>query len=894
MRRFPRNYRGSSRLRARILLVLLYILSGSVLCSVNTGCAGQPAGGLDYLKLDQDLEGTQLNSEFSFLRDDSVSLGKKPLDFKLIGANPRSVFVRAGERKLAWLPRQSNKLKSGITRDVVWVRLRVKNTRAENVEWLLQQEYPLIDDIRFYAPDKSGSYSAPVQTGDGYEFEQRPFIHHTFVFPIVSFANTEAVYYLRYVTSSSMNIRLRAWSEKSFAAHKAAENPILFMFYGSLVVLFIYNIFVWASIREMNYLLYIGFILAIGVFSTTWNGVAYQYLWPREIWWQNHGLPFILALAVSGFQHFTRYFLELWKLNPRLDRISQVLGHTISMLGVFALFNYSIGLKMIAAGLVGMIIIGFYVIYRYAIIERMRQAIFLGVAMFALLTGATISAVSFFGLLPMNNFTLNAANAGVAALVILLSFGLADRINTLKRDLELLNAGLEDRVKERTNELNNSLKHIKALNEQQEGDYYLTSLLLKPIRGGLYKSDTVDIQIYERQKKRFNFRGREVEIGGDISSANDVILRGEKYSLFLNGDAMGKSIQGAGGALVLGTVFNALVARSRARKEAMRKSPEIWLKECFQELQNVFVSFNGSMLVSAIIGLLHEESGFLCYLNAEHPPIVLYRDGKADFVDDSYMLKIGIEGLDKGVRIHTCQLKPGDVLYVGSDGKDDLLIGQDEQGNRLINSEETEFLRRVEEGDGMMVKVIEGTRQKGEITDDFSLLRIAYKEDAARLSDGEEGHISEHFETGQELLKLGKPDEALLALRKAESVNGENAKVLYQMGLAHLKLKDYQAAGDYLTRSVELDPSNTRALYQSSYALKLSRRFVESVDYGERCKLRDPGMLDNIVNLADSHRKVGNLERAQKLVRDVLAEDPQNAGALALQERMGATPVGEQ
>ncbi len=47
-----------------------------------------------------------------------------------------------------------------------------------------------------------------------------------------------------------------------------------------------------------------------------------------------------------------------------------------------------------------------------------------------------------------------------------------------------------------------------------------------------------------------------------------------KCTVFINGDAMGKSIQGAGGAIVLGVVFKSVVARTRIVKEAKNKHPE--------------------------------------------------------------------------------------------------------------------------------------------------------------------------------------------------------------------------------------------------------------------------------------------------------------------------------
>ncbi|EMP05441.1 stage II sporulation protein E domain protein [Leptospira interrogans serovar Pyrogenes str. 200701872] len=90
----------------------------------------------------------------------------------------------------------------------------------------------------------------------------------------------------------------------------------------------------------------------------------------------------------------------------------------------------------------------------------------------------------------------------------------------------------------------------------------------------------IKTEFYTKQKKSFEFKNRTYEIGGDILISGNVKLCGKKYVVFVNGDAMGKSIQGAGGALVLGTVFNTILTRSSISLY-QNKQPEKWLEEAF-------------------------------------------------------------------------------------------------------------------------------------------------------------------------------------------------------------------------------------------------------------------------------------------------------------------------
>ena len=56
--------------------------------------------------------------------------------------------------------------------------------------------------------------------------------------------------------------------------------------------------------------------------------------------------------------------------------------------------------------------------------------------------------------------------------------------------------------------------------------------------------------------------GNTKEIGGDMNAGYALRLQGEKYTLVVNADAMGKSLQGAGGVLVLGSAIRSLIERT--------------------------------------------------------------------------------------------------------------------------------------------------------------------------------------------------------------------------------------------------------------------------------------------------------------------------------------------
>ncbi|MEM7184158.1 MAG: SpoIIE family protein phosphatase [Spirochaetota bacterium] len=294
-----------------------------------------------------------------------------------------------------------------------------------------------------------------------------------------------------------------------------------------------------------------------------------------------------------------------------------------------------------------------------------------------------------------------------------------------KAKLKEYSETLEEKVLLRTQELNASLEQVHNLKKRQDGDYFLTTLLLNPLFVNAISSDNFVIEFFTKQKKQFSFNKKEHAIGGDLCMCESIALQGRKYHVFLNADAMGKSLQGAGGILVLGAVFRYIILQSHQNSKQSPMTPEIWIKDAFWQMHKIFTSFEGSMFVSLIFGLVEEDSQMVYYVNAEHPWIVLWRDHKASFASETvHYRKLGTPGMEKDFQIAQMQMQMGDVLLIGSDGKDDLLAKGDLERN--INDDETLFLRMVEKAQGDLQAIYDSITEIYELIDDFSLLAVSY------------------------------------------------------------------------------------------------------------------------------------------------------------------------
>ncbi len=453
--------------------------------------------------------------------------------------------------------------------------------------------------------------------------------------------------------------------------------------------------------------------------------------------------------------------------------------------------------------------------------------------------------------------------------------GMVSSIRDSKKKLEEYAETLEEKVKERTAELQKAFEEVTALKKQQDGDYFLTSLLTTPLGANKANSPNLNVDVLVEQKKKFEFRKWARDIGGDTCITSTVTLKGKAHTVFLNADAMGKSMQGAGGILVLGSVFHSVIERTKLSPKEQDVFPEHWLKYTFVELHRVFEVFDGSMLISLIMGLVDDESGLLYYINAEHPWSVLYRGGKAEFIEKELALrKLGTQGVSGHIEVMTLQMDPKDVIIMGSDGRDDLLLGYDADGARIINEDEMQFLKVVEEADGQLDRIHEVLENYGDLTDDLSLLRIGYKEDVHHDHSQLSQHVIQLLNRARLAVKAGQLKVAIGDLEEANRIDDSQPEVMRDLIKAYLKDKQFEKAANLAEDYIHIKPADSEFLYIASYCHKVLQNFKKAADFGERLRLRDHDMVKNLVNLADIYYLQGIYARSRTIIDFAAKLDP--------------------
>jgi HAMP domain-containing protein/tetratricopeptide (TPR) repeat protein len=468
-------------------------------------------------------------------------------------------------------------------------------------------------------------------------------------------------------------------------------------------------------------------------------------------------------------------------------------------------------------------------------------------------------------------------------------------IREARQELQDYASNLEDRVLERTTEVHQKMHEVNTLKVQQDGDYFLTSLLSRPLFVNLNKSNVVLTEFYISQKKKFEFRNKKSELGGDICVTDTIRLgtpkKNRNYIVALNGDAMGKSMQGAGGSLVMGVVLNSIIARATGEK-MLNMTPVEWMTETYYECNSVFKSFNGTMILSAALALIDETNGDMYYWNAEHPFTVLYRDKEAGFIEDSLQLrKLGLDS-EIPFRVRKYKLEPGDIVILASDGRDDIdLTPEDEV--RTINEDENMFLGIVDKCEANIDRIIHSLREKGTITDDLSILRIEFKSnlknevvkatnyipaevEISTIEEAESTIEDKEYAIAVNYYKEGNLPRALDTFKKMVRNGNKDKNILRLCGLLAYKLQDYRLAEYNLFEYNRLYSKNYEVLHFLSLSRKKLDDYHGAINIGIDLLEMQPDNSMNYLYLADLYTLVGKEDISLELLTRASKMDPEN------------------
>ncbi len=371
-----------------------------------------------------------------------------------------------------------------------WIRFTVKDASADT-SLAIQFNQPIVDSISFYQLS-NGKVIQQNKSGHRLNFDTRIIKHQSYIYPISLKKGGESTVYIHVQSGKQLILPFYLGSAGQIVERAFFKDITFGIYVGIILVMILYNFFVYISVRDKNYLYYIVYLSMVLLTQSSLEGYLLRFVL------KNHPLVadmlVYITSALIGLSaiEFSKNFLNSKVYAPTLHKFSYVFWGLYSFqifLAFLGHYNLSYTIMLATA-----MFSALYVLFMAVriLMKGSRSAKYFLIAWSIFIVCVVIYVLKDFNvILPYNDLTNSALLIGSALEAMLLSFALADRINVLKEEKErsqeealqalqeneriireqneILEAKVNDRtheLKETNNELSVTLDNLKQAQSQ--------------------------------------------------------------------------------------------------------------------------------------------------------------------------------------------------------------------------------------------------------------------------------------------------------------------------------------------------------------------------------------------------------------------------------------------
>jgi two-component system, sensor histidine kinase LadS len=456
----------------------------------------------------------------------------------------------AGQFK-AW-GQERGQINLGFSKSVYWIRVPLQRQAEAPTSWVIEVPFFQLNTLDFFAPGR-----AAIETGGSRPLTSRPFLHRFFAFP-VEVSTEPQMYYMRVTSHHSVTVPLTVWQEQAFRHHVQSTLILQALYFGGLMALLIYNLFLAISLTDLRFLLYTLFVGNFGLGMLAGNGFGQMFVWPDQGEFDGIAQTFFLCLAGAFSMLFADRFLQTPRYMPWASH----------GLRVFAAFYFFDALALVSApwhglGLQWIVELIFFVTLPAGALvvfsglrgmQRGHKGVrFFLLAWLVLWMGAITATLRAFEIVPTNVFTGYSLQLSSAVEMLLLALALADVIHVERREREfaqreallanqrllesarLSEERLEGEVQKRTQQLESALDtETKLLEKYMRFGALISHEFRNPL--GIVDSQ-ISLLRKEHEKGQLNLEKRL----NTMASATRRLL--SLFETWLDGDRLQRAMQ---------------------------------------------------------------------------------------------------------------------------------------------------------------------------------------------------------------------------------------------------------------------------------------------------------------------------------------------------------------
>jgi len=336
------------------------------------------------------------------------------------------------EEHAAWSPIDHDVFTSEPREPFVWIRGKLDSAETMEQRWLLLS--PLASSVQVFL-DGSPISRNPVSALDQPLQKDIPF-HH----PVLELPKTESAsdMLIRFEANFPISTPVKVVDQTALV-HEAVLHTGLSVSLASVIfALTVYNLFLYFSIRDRIYLLYVAVAVGVLLYSLTLTNLQ-SYLGMSEEQFNWLGKTLLILMPLLSIQFFSR-ILQLKTLFPRVDRIYKFISAIYLCILVATPFFTFKTVAFLAAS-VGIVVYLSFV--PFAVIQaknKYKPALYFLIGWIPLIIAQNITSLESLNILKGSQWVMYYIPGAMSWEMALFSLALASRIKILRDERDTLQA----------------------------------------------------------------------------------------------------------------------------------------------------------------------------------------------------------------------------------------------------------------------------------------------------------------------------------------------------------------------------------------------------------------------------------------------------------------------
>ncbi len=310
-----------------------------------------------------------------------------------------------------------------------WVRFELENPSTESKNFIFEDQWALTDFIDFYLINPDGSVDRRELGHRRIEVPNRAL--HRYPFASLNLAPGISSIYIQYRSTDVNGSRATFWYPDDFERYKLSSQLIYGILLGAILVMSLYNFFLYLTLRYSPYLHYSLYSFLFFVFQMCFSGFLSQ-LTGNYWFWLDEGTVLFSSITLQFVLRFTQLFLGLRQHSKLLYRIGTFLHSLPITAFILCYFSFQIAAIFTVCGNVCIALwiasCAIYTSYK----KQPEGKIFL-FAWGVFVVGDLYSISYYMGYMEANVLTQWGMITGSATEIVLLSFGLSNFVSRMKQ-----------------------------------------------------------------------------------------------------------------------------------------------------------------------------------------------------------------------------------------------------------------------------------------------------------------------------------------------------------------------------------------------------------------------------------------------------------------------------